>query len=186
MRLLTVAVMLGEVANVTSPQPPLVEGNSRLVAAEGLIDAFYSFDPVPLRAALSDASASEAQIIYYQAWAEGGNHSVLNRKPCRLSRVDEISCEITVRDDLIAALGTGYWVTDTFHLSFRYGRIVKVRTSSNDPPDFDLALNWLRRERPDLMSGPCRGFFAGGPTPQECVRAVVAGFAAYRETKRPT
>ena len=186
MRLLTAAVMLGEVACVTSPRPQLVGRNSHLAAAEGLIDAFYSFDPVPLRGALSYAPASAAQIIYYQGWAEGGNYAVLNRKPCRLNRVDEISCEITVRDDLIAALETGYWVTDTFHLSFRYGRIVKVRTSSNDPPDFELALDWLRRERPDVMTGPCRGFFAGGPTPQECVRAVVAGFAAYRETKRPT
>lgn len=179
----TVAVMLGIGGCAASPEPRVASGSSSLFAAEKLIDAFYSFDPVPLRAALSNAQASEAQIIYYQGWAEGGNYAVLKRKPCRLTGVAEVSCEITVRDDLIAALGTGYWVTDTFHLSFRGGRIVKVRTSSNDPPDFERALDWLKRERPDLMTGPCRGFFAGGPTPQACVRAVVTGFAAYRDRR---
>ena len=182
---LTFAVMLA-LGGCTAPlKPQLPSGSSPLLTAERLIDAFYSFDAVPLRAALSHAPASVAQIIYYQGWAEGGNYVVLKRQPCRLTGVDQVSCEITVRDDLIAALGTGYWVTDTFHLSFRDGRIVKVRTSSNDPPDFDQALDWLKRERPGLMTGPCRGFFAGGPTPQACVRAVVDGFAAYRAAKRP-
>ena len=156
-----------------------------MIAAERLIDAFYSFDPVRLRAALSDAPASQPQIMYYQGWAEGGHYAVLTRKPCRLTGRDEASCEITVRDDLIDALGTGYWVTDTFHLTFRGGRIAKVRTSSNDPPEFDAALNWLKRERPGIMTGPCRGFFAGGPTPHDCVKAVVGGFAAYRKAKSP-
>jgi hypothetical protein len=92
----------------------------------------------------------------------------------------EVSCDITVRDDLIAALGTGYWVTDTFHVTIQKGRVVKVLNSSNDPPDFDRALEWVKRERPRVMSGPCQGFFDGGPTPEECVRAIVEGFAAYR------
>ena len=151
-----------------------------LASAERLIDAFYSFDAARLRAAMSAAPTSQPQLLYYQGWAEGGNYVVLERKPCRQSAGDELSCDITVRDDLIAALRTGYWVTDTFHLTLRDGRIIKVRNSSNDPPDFDQALNWVKRKRPDVMTGPCKGFFAGGPTPQDCVRAVVAGFAAYR------
>jgi hypothetical protein len=183
---LTAAVMLGSAGCTATLQSPASGGSPRLAAAEKLIDAFYSFDPTPLRAALADAPASEAQIVYYQGWAEGGNYTVLERKPCRLTGADEASCDITVRDDLIAALGTGYWVTDTFHLTFRDGRIIKVRTSSNDPPDFAKALDWLKGERPDLMTGPCRGFFAGGPTPQDCVRAVVKGFAAYRAAKAVT
>ena len=157
-----------------------------MAAAERLIDAFYSFNPVPLRAALADAPASAPQIIYYQGWAEGGNYAVLKRKPCRFSAANEATCEITVRDDLIAALGTGYWVTDTFDLTFSDGRIVKVRTSSNDPPDFERAFDWLKRERPELMTGVCRGFFAGGATPQDCVKAIVQGFAVYRTLKPPT
>ena len=157
-----------------------VGAHPELAAAERLIDAFYSFDPAELRAAMSDAPGSQPQLLYYQGWAKGGNYAVLERTPCRYAGGEEVSCDITVRDDLIAALRTGYWVTDTFHLTFRDARIIKVRNSSNDPPDFDQALNWLKRERPDVMAGPCEGFFAGGPTPQDCVRAVVAGFAAYR------
>jgi hypothetical protein len=149
-------------------------------AAERLVDAFYSFDPDALRAALSHAPASQPKLLYYQGWAEGGNYAVVERKPCRPTARNEIRCDITVRDDLIAALQTGHWVTDTFHLAVEEGRIVEVRNSSNDPPDFDRALEWLKRTRPELMTGPCQGFFDGGPTPQECVRAVVSGFTAYR------
>lgn len=157
--------------------------NRPLAAAERVIDAFYSFEPRQLRAALADAPDSQPRIMFYQGWAQGGNYAVLVRKPCAYASASEVTCAITVRDDLIVALGTGYWVTDTFHLTVQDGRIVKVRTSSNDPPDFELALNWLQREQPEVMSGPCQGFFAGGPTPGDCVRAVVKGFAAYRDSR---
>jgi hypothetical protein len=181
MRLVLTAAVAIIVSGCAAPTgPKYVNTRPDLVAAERLIDAFYSFDPARLRAALSDAPASQPQLLYYQGWAEGGNYVVLERKPCRQAAGDEVSCDITVRDDLIAALRTGYWVTDTFHLTLRDGRIIKVRNSSNDPPDFDQALNWLKREQPHVMAGPCKGFFAGGPTPQKCVRAVVAGFVAYR------
>ncbi len=177
---LMVYILLGAAGCAAPSQPHYAGGRSPARAAERLIDAFYSFDANRLRAAMADAPGSQPQIIYYQGWAQGGNYAVLQRKPCRPAGTDEIRCDVTVRDDLIAALKTGYWVTDTFHLTFRDGAIVKVRTSSNDPPDFDQALNWLKRERPEVMTGPCKGFFAGGPTPQDCVKAVVAGFAAYR------
>jgi hypothetical protein len=163
------------------PKPPLQSGAFPLRAAEAIIDAFYSFDPARLHRAMSDAPGSFPQILYYQGWAQGGNYVVLERRPCRFEKEDEVRCEITVRDDLIAALRTGYDVTDTFHLSVENGRLAKVRTSSNDPPEFERALDWLRGQRPELFTGPCRGFFAGGPTPQDCVRAVVRGFADFAE-----
>ena len=152
----------------------------KLDAAEALIDAFYAFDRARLRAALVDAPETAPVILYYQGWAQGGNYAVIDRKPCRLERDDQISCDIKVKDDLIAALRTGYDVTDTFHLTFKDGRIVQVTTSSDDPPDMKQAFDWLRTERPELIDGPCRGFFAGGPTPQDCVRAVVEGFKAFK------
>ena len=154
-----------------------------LAAAERVIDAFYAFDPRPLRTALADAPGAQPRLLFYQGWAQGGNYAVLKRRPCSFASADEVTCAITVRDDLIVALGTGYWVTDTFHLTIADGRIVNVRTSSDDPPDFETALSWLQRENPAVMAGPCQGFFASGPTPQDCVRAVVAGFRAYRARK---
>jgi hypothetical protein len=161
----------------------LSSDGSPLAVAERFIDAFYSFDAAPLRSVMASAPTSLPKILYYQGWAEGGNYVVLQRKPCRLEKPNEVRCDITVKDDLIAALGTGFDVTDSFHLTLEEGRIVSVRTSSNDPPEMEQAFKWLRRERPDIWTGPCRGFYAGGLTPQDCVRAVVRGFADF--TARP-
>jgi hypothetical protein len=180
MRLVLMAfVLLGAGGCAATVQRHYAEDRSSTGSAEKLIDAFYSFDANRLRAAMAEAPGSQPQIIYYQGWAKAGNYAIVERKPCRVTSVDEVSCDVTVRNDFIAALKTNHSVTDTFHLTLRDGRIVKVLTSSNDS-DFDQALNWLKRERPKIMSGPCKGFFAGGPTPQDCVRAVIAGFAAYR------
>ena len=181
MRFLPMVALLSSLAGcVGAGQPQGASLNPSQVAAEKLIDAFYSYDPRQLLAALADAPASQPQLLFYQGWAEGGNYAIINRAPCQFVGEREITCAITVRDDLIAALGTSYWVTDKFHLTIREGQIVQVSNTSNDPPEFDLALNWLRQERPSIMAGPCRGFFAGGPTPKDCVRAVVEGFKAYR------
>lgn len=184
MRKIAVIALLACLVGASVPATARSADRDRvLMAAERMIDAFYSFDPAQLRAALADAPASQPQILFYQGWAQGGNYAVLERKPCSFASPVEVTCRITVRDDLIVALGTGYWVTDTFHLTVADGQIVKVRTSSDDPPDFEAALSWLQHEQPAIMAGPCQGFFAGGPTPQDCVRAVVAGFKAYRAKK---
>jgi len=149
--------------------------------AESIIDSFYSFDSARLRAAMADAAQSMPQITYYQGWAEGGHYKVLDRQPCRTVSATEIRCSIKVRDDLIQALGTGYDVTDTFHMAVADGRIVKITTSSDDPPAMMEAFKWLRAKNPEIWTtGPCKDLFAGGLTPQDCARAVVKGFAEYR------
>ncbi len=150
-----------------------------LARAEALIDAFYSFETARLRPLMARAPSTLPRLLYYQGWAQGGNYRVVDRKPCRFDKADEVSCTIIVKDDLIAALGTGYDVADTFHVSFRQGRIVAVRNSSNDPPEFEQALKWLDKQHPTLFDEACRGFFKGGPTPQACVREVVKGMREY-------
>lgn len=157
---------------------------NELKRAEALVDAFYSFDPARLREQMGGAPESLPRLLYYQGWAEGGSYVVLHRKPCRFDKADEVSCAVTVKDDLVPALGIGFDVTDMFHISFREGRIVAVRNSSNDPPEFEQALKWVDKQHPTLFDRECRGFFNGGATPQACVRQVVKGFrefAAARE-----
>jgi hypothetical protein len=123
-------------------------------------------------------------MVFYQGWAKGGNYQVIKRMPCKTDSAAEVSCSITVKDDLIGALGISFNVTDTFHISFSNGMIAKVRTSSNDPQAFNDAVDWVQRERPDLIREPCRGFFNGGPTPGDCVRAMVRGFAEFATQRR--
>jgi hypothetical protein len=179
--LLIGAAVLSGCSLLASPRP---EASSRLAAAEAFVDAFYSFDADRLRATLSHAPESVPRIVYYQGWAQGGNYVVVQRMPCRVEGPEQVSCSITVRDDLIQALGTGFDVTDTFHLGFSGGRIVSVRTTSDDPPEFDRAMEWVERERSELVEGPCRDAFEGGPTPQACVRAMVQGFREYAALHR--
>lgn len=159
-------------------------GQPNVAVAERLIDAFYSFDRSRLAEALSSAPASAPGLLFYQGWAEGGNYRVRHRAPCRLETADMVRCAITVEDDLIKALRLDLHVTDTFHITVADGRIRQVTTSSNDPPKFHEALAWVRRERAALVSAPCEGFFAGGPTPGKCVRAMVQGFAEFAARKR--
>ena len=164
-------------------QPP--PSDTRLAAAEAFIDAFYSFDPRRLRNAMASAPSSIPPIVYYQGWAQGGNYVVLERKPCRFESADEATCDVTVRDDLIPALGSEFRVTDSLHLTFKGDRIAAVKTTSNDPPEAEAAFNWIERERPELFkTGACRGFFAGGPTPQDCIKAVVVGFKEFSARHR--
>ena len=156
---------------------------SQLATAEAFIDAFYSFDETRLRDAMIDARGSMGDIVYYQGWAKGGHYIVLQREPCQLDKPDEVSCAITVKDDIVPVLQTGYDVTDVFHFGFDEGRIVKVWNSSNDPPEYTQAMKWLHRERPEIFTGPCEGIWQGGPTPQDCVRAILKGMKEFM--KRP-
>jgi hypothetical protein len=150
-----------------------------LDAAENFIDAFYSFNREQLESALSSAKESESSIIYYQGWAAGGHYAIVNRMPCRQDGLRSASCSITVKDDLMGALGIAFDVTDTFHLTFFDEEIRSVRTSSNDLKVFDDAEKWVWRERPELVREPCKGYFDGGPTAGLCVQAMVRGFAEF-------
>ena len=182
MRVVTLLIAAGLAAACASR--PKAERPVELARAEALIDAFYSFDPARLRPLMVDAADSLPRLLYYQGWAEGGNYAVLKRRPCRFDKLGEVSCAVTVKDDLVPALGIRFDVTDTFHIAFREGRIVAVRTSSNDPPEFQEALKWVDKQHPTLFDDQCRGFFAGGPTPQACVREVVKGFREFAVRRR--
>lgn len=155
--------------------------NPNIARAEEFIDVFYSFDRSRLDAVLDHAESSKPDILYYQGWAEGGNYKIVNRGPCAPVSENVVACPITVDDDLINALGLAFDVTDTFELTFSDGEIVSVETSSDDPPEFHAAKDWVMSNRSGLIEIPCKGYFAGGPTPGECCKAVVKG---YREFAR--
>jgi hypothetical protein len=76
--------------------------------------------------------------------------------PCRVESAEWVNCSITVKDDLFRALGLGSHATDTFPLGFSDGKIVSARVSSNDPPEYDRALDWVYNERSELIDEPCR------------------------------
>lgn len=165
----------GELSDSGDQQP----GDHLIVAAESFVDAFYSSDPDALRIALATAKDSIPSILFYQGWAEGGNYEVMQRMPCKVDNEGIVNCAITVRDDLIGALGIDFNVTDTFHLTFRDGQIVSVSNSSNDPQAYYDANEWVKENRPELIEEPCKGFFDGGLTPGDCVRAMVQGYSEF-------
>jgi len=160
-----------------SDDPELLAQN--LKTAEGMIDAFYSFDPALLGGFLADAGESQVKILYYQGWAEGGNYKVLNRAACEPEAPMVISCAITVQDDPVVQLQTGFNVTDTFHLSFDGPTIVGVKTSSDDQPIYFEARKWVEKNMPEVMTGPCLDRNKGGKTPGDCARAMTEGYRLF-------
>lgn len=155
---------------------------ANLEKAEGMIDAFYSFDPTRLSAFLSAAGDSAAAILSYQAWAEGGNYLVLRRTGCSSEdgTATKIVCPVTVQDDLVQALQTGFDVTDSFHLTFENGIIVNVDTTSDDQPIYRDARVWVDANMPEVMEGPCKRTDGMRETPGDCARAMTVGYAKYK------
>ena len=174
---LTAAFAMHHKAGETKTRP-----STQLQQAEAFIDAFYSFDSAQLGPLMNEAPESKAQLLYYQGWAEGGNYVVLNREPCVFEEPDNIACPVTVRDDPVVALNTGFNVTDTFHLTFKGETLVAVDTSSNDQPIYYEARKWVEANQPEVMSGPCKGRGTPQATPGKCARAMTKGYQAFYET----
>ncbi|MGB5849582.1 MAG: hypothetical protein WBH40_13900 [Ignavibacteriaceae bacterium] len=155
-----------------------------VAAANEFIDAFYSFNSDELEFTLKYAEESKPSILYYQGWAEGGNYEIIDRHPCVAKNDSLVICPVTVKDDLIGALEIDFNVTDTFHVKVINERIISVTTSSNDPPLYHEAREWVRQNRSRLIEEPCRGMWEGGPTPAECCRAMVKAYAEFIAIKK--
>jgi hypothetical protein len=160
-----------------------VDQFNNIAVAKEFINAFYSFNSDTLASILSHASESQPSILYYQKWAECGNYIIIKKHNFFERNDSLIICPITVKDDLIGALNIDFNVTDTFHLTIIDGQIHSVQTSSNDPDLYYEAKQWVRQNRPQVIQGPCMGILEGGPTPCDCVRAMVKGFTEFIATK---
>ncbi len=156
----------------------------KLTFAHNFIDAFYSFNSNELLTMLKYAGNSKSEILYYQGWANGGNYEIIKRYPCEGKNDTLIICPVTVKDDLIKALELNLNVTDTFHIVIKKEKITSITTSSNDPPIFYKAEEWIRKNHPELINEPCKGIWEEGTTPNECVRAMVKGYSEYIAKKR--
>jgi hypothetical protein len=161
-----------------------IDVDKNVAAANEFTDAFYSFNSDELESTLEYAEESKPSILYYQGWAEGGNYKVIERHPFVAKNDSLVICPVTVKDDLIGALELDFNVTDTSHVKVISGRILSVTTSSNDPPLFHEAREWVRQNRPQLIEESCKGMWEGGPTPGECVRAMVKGYAEFIAIKK--
>jgi len=147
--------------------------------AESFIDAFYSFEPDRLAPIMAAAPETAPRLLYYQGSAKGGNYEVLLRTPCARDEEGIVNCPVKVKDDRVQALGTGFDVTDTFHLTFDDGVLVKVTTSSNDQDIYREAAVWVRENMPEVMEGPCKNRGTMEGTPVECSRAMTDGYKAF-------
>ena len=158
---------------------------SNTVVANKFIDAFYSFNSDTLESILSEARTSQPNILYYQKWAECGNYEIITRHDCFEKNDSLVICPVTVKDDLMAGLNINFNVTDTFRLTIDRGRIRSVENSSNDPDAYYEAKEWVKQNRPELIEKPCEGIWAGGPTPCECILAIIKGFKEFVDTATP-
>ena len=151
-----------------------------LTSGEAFIDAFYSFDPQSLDRLVAAAEDGH-RALYYQAWAKAANYEIKTRRQC-VAQGRAVRCAITVTDDFGRTLG--YTATDTFTLTMERGRIVGVAFEADDPPIFDKLFKWIGERQPEVLIGPCKDAFAGGTTPGECARAVVAAAREFVKTQQ--
>jgi hypothetical protein len=172
----------GMVAEQDAKDAELTAANIK--TAEGFIDAFYSFDPERLKSFMTETDDSAKGLLYYQGWAEGGNYIVMERGACEAESPTLIRCPITVQDDPVVALKTGFNVTDTFHLTFEGTSIASIDTSSNDQPIYYEARKWVEANMPEVMEGPCAGRGTEAGTPQECARAMTEGYKRFYAATR--
>lgn len=177
--ILTLQVAL--VWGCSGPNEKLVARN--LQSSEALIDAFYSFDAELLAPLLVAAPESAKALLFYQGWAQGGNYKIIERKACQAESAEVVVCAITVDDDPMIALNIDFKVTDTFTLSFEGPVLTSVKNASNDQPVYYEAYEWVVANMPEVMSGPCQGFFVDGPTPVDCARAMTAGYKKFAEQR---
>ena len=169
----------------TEKQVVKLDINKKMIElANEFVDVFYSFNRDKLDSALTYANDSKPSILYYQGWAEGGNYEIIERHPFIAKDDTLVICPVTVKDDLIAALNIDFWVTDTFHVAIKNGQIISVNTSSNDPPLYYEAWNWVLKNRSQLIEVPCQDMWEGGPTPGECARTMLKGYLDFVETKK--
>jgi len=165
--------------NGTSSETPIFQNNNIDIANQ-FIDAFYSFNKDTLKLSLSYAEKAQPSILYYQKWAECGNYEILKRFNCEEKNDSLVICPITVKDDLMSALQLDLNVTDTFHITIKERQIRSVQTSSNDPDLYYKAKEWISQNRPELIKKPCEGAWEGGPTPCECIRAIIQGLVEFK------
>ena len=168
-------------APATTTTEAQTDPSSMLALSEAFVDAFYSYDAVALEATLSKAESSIPVIVWYQGWAEGGNYQIVDRTPCEVTGQTSVACSITVKDDFIQALSLDFNVTDTFLIVIRDGEIQQVESESDDPELVFDAFAWMQEQGDyeDLGDTLCGGFRDGGPTPEECARAIVQGFKDF-------
>ena len=165
--------------NGTKPEASVSHDNTIAIANE-FIDAFYSFNRDTLKGTLSNAEESQPSILYYQKWAECGNYEIIKRFDCKEKNDSTVICPITVKDDLMGALQIDLNVTDTFHITIKNQQIRSVQTSSNDPDLYYKAREWMNQNRPEVIEEPCKGMWEGGPTPCECIKAIVQGLIEFK------
>ncbi|HTE33885.1 MAG TPA: hypothetical protein VK666_26065 [Chryseolinea sp.] len=156
---------------------------SNVAIASKFIDAFYSFNRDSLQSTLSSARKSQPEILYYQKWAECANYKTVDRTHYFNKSDSVVIFPVTVKDDLMGALAIDFNVTDTFHISIQDGKIVSVKTSSNDTDEYYEAKKWVNKNRRELVEKPCEGIWEGGPTPCECVLGMIKGFVEFTKSK---
>lgn len=175
----------GAATPTSPPNPNPIEAGSdpalppELAIADAFVEAFYSFDAERLGTIMAAAEETAPRLLNYQASAFGGNYEVLERVPCFWDQTFDMVCPVTVKDDRVQALGTGFDVTDVFHLTFEDGVLVKVTTSSNDQDIYRQAAVWVRENMTDIMEGPCANRGTPEYTPVECSRAMTRGYEAF-------
>ena len=155
-----------------------------LDVAEGMIDAFYSFDPRRLQPFLEKASYPiQLSNLRYQGWAEGSNYRVVSRMPCVTESETEVSCSVIFKDDPSVVLEIDFDIMETFHLTFEDGDIKNAIMNSNDQRSLFEARKWVGANMPQIFEGPCKNGGDERKVSASCARGMTQGYRQFMAAK---
>ena len=58
-------------------------------------------------------------------------------------------------------------------MTIQENKVSAISFEGDDPPVFEALFEWIAKNQPQVLSGPCKDLFEGGKTPGACARAVV-------------
>ena len=152
------------------------EPPDRIEVAEEFLDAVYSLDPDRLDAAMASLPEDDRRFLtFYQGFAAASDYEVTDGPSCQVSGPN-IQCSVRARDRFVDAVGLQAHEFERYTLSTRDGEVRDLRFRLQGPPALSEPFDWVVENRADVMDGPCRGFFDGGPTPDDCARAFFDAF----------
>lgn len=137
--------------------PEYLSAGERVAIAEGILDAFYTFDEQQLREAIG-SDLTDQSVLFNQGDGEHLNLQLVNRQPCVAAGQSQVLCPVTSADDITRAFGFEW--SEQLNLVFADDRIISANWQivAEVPAHYDAFWTWLGETHPSIQDVTCGGW----------------------------